>query len=166
MITGLINNNNVCGVDDYTVFYVTFDDSLDGKFDGPIYKTNLEEKQLENSDNNYSTNFIRKINLRYYDTDFNNFSIYNKPNDEPKKNNLDMDFEEILNSGDIKKNKVNRLNNFKKLIDSEFNINTPLISSKCSRNTKNLNKFITMLSGPNNKNILEKIVGNNLHNKI
>jgi hypothetical protein len=159
MIGGLINNNRVCSIDDYTTFYVTLDDTLDGKFDGPSNKTNLEEKNLDNS-----ANSIRKINLRYYDTNLDNFSIYNKTNAEPKKINLD--FEEILHINNIKKNKVNRVNNFKKLIDSEFNMNTPLISSKCSRDTKNLNKFITMLSGQNNKNILDKIVNNKIYEKI
>ncbi len=168
MIGGLINNNSVCSVDDYTTFFVSLDDTLDGKFDGLSNKLNLEEKQLDyvDNNNNYNTNIIHKINLRYYNANFNNFSIYNKTNDEPKKNNIDMDFNEILNSCNIKKNKVNRVNNFKKLINSELNINTPLISSKCSRNTKNLNKFLTIFSGPNNKNILEGIVCNNLHNKI
>ena len=144
MIKGLINNNSFCGVNDYTTFFVTFDDKLEWLSN----KTNQEEKQFDNGDNNYSTNIIRKINLRYYNTDFNNFSIYNKTNDEPKKN------------------KVNKVNNFKKVIDLEFNKNTPQISSKCSSNTKILNKFITIFSGPNNKNILDKIVGNNLHIKI
>ena len=166
MIRGF-NNNSFCGVNDYTTFFVTLDDKLDDKLEWlSNNKTNQEEKQFDNFDNNYSTNIIRKINLRYYNTDFNNFSIYNKTNDEPKKFNLDMDLEEIINSGNIKKNKVNRVNKFKKVIDLEFNKNTPQISSKCSSNTKILNIFITMLSGPNNKNILDEIVSNNLHIKI
>lgn len=166
MIIGLTNNNSVCDIDDYTTFFVTLDDKLDDKIDWLSNKTNLEEKQFDNSDKNYNTNFIHKINFRYYNTDLENFSIYNKTNDEPKKINIDMNFHEILNSCNIKKNNVNRINNFKKIIDSELNINKPLISSKCSRNTKNLNKFLTIFSGPNNKNILEGIVDNNLHNKI
>jgi hypothetical protein len=116
-------------------------------------KVSLDEKYSFN-DNNFS--------LKYYDLS-NNYSLYNSGSNNFNKINMNLNFNDLFYTNNVKKNKVS---SFKKLIESKVSKNSNLISSKCSRNTKNLNKFITMFSGPANKDVLNEIVSNNLHNKI
>jgi len=153
---------------DYDYFYHDtldnlLDDISDNKFGNNIKKMNIEEKLDFNND------FINNIHFRYYDINCNDFRIYNESSCYLKKINIDMDFDNVINNNFQKNksnkcNKVIKVNNFKQVIDAKLNIN--FNSCKCNRNTKNLNKFITIFSGPGNKNTLDEIIGNNLHNKI
>ncbi len=154
---------------DYDYFYHDtldnlLDDISDNKFGNNIKKMDIEEKLY------FNNNFINNIHFRYYDINCNDFSIYNESSCDLKKINIDMNFDDIINNN-FQNNKSNKdkkvkVNNFKEVIDTKLNINPNLISCKCNRNTKNLNKFITIFSGPGNKNTLDEIIGNNLHNKI
>ncbi len=101
------------------------------------------------------------INLKYYDLG-DNYSIYNnKSNNDFEYPSLDLNFNDLFNKYNVKKE--NKTDSFKKLINSKVNINSNFISCKCNRNTKNLNKLITMFSGPSNKDVLNEIVSSNLH---
>ncbi len=156
------NYNNYDNYDKYDYFYHDTLDNLldeipDNKLDNNCEKMNIEEKLCNNNIN------FNNIHFKYYDMNYNNLSLYDITRCDLQK----INFDEILNSNYLNKvNKVNKVNNFKELINSNLNMNRNLISCKCDRKTKNLNKFITMFSGPNNQDILNEIVNNNLHNKI
>jgi hypothetical protein len=154
-------NDSMYDISDYPIHPIDMDeyihryilDSPDEKDIISNNKVGLDEKYCFNSNN---------ICLKYYDLG-DNYSLYNNGSSKFNKINMDLNFNDLFYTTKIKKNNVSC---FKKLIESKVSKNSNLISFKCNRNTKNLNKLITIFSGPSNKEVLNEIVSSNLHNKI